>query len=173
MRIQNVTKKSDNTLLISKGKKIRFPDRTYSSFSLLSGCPFLSVNSPSASSLYLKWSGYAGASVYLLDLRVVNSTSIAPLVVLQTAPSTERRIQGLRPGSFYQVTLKVFEFYNIVCTNVEITTTGNDLLYFFSCELNKTKHQSPSAESFILYSLSACHIPDHLFQSSFQYIYTV
>ncbi|TNN67818.1 Fibronectin type III domain-containing protein 7 [Liparis tanakae] len=87
------------------------------------GCPFLSVTSPSASSLYLRWSGYAGASVYLLDLRVVNSTSIAPLVVMQTAPSTERRIQGLRPGSFYQVTLKVFEFYTIVCTNVEITTT--------------------------------------------------
>lgn len=86
----------------------------------------MSVTSPSASTLNVVWSSYSGASVYLLDLRVVNSTSIAPVVVMQSAPSTQRLIQGLRPGHDYQVTLKVFQFYTVVCTNMTITMTGKD-----------------------------------------------
>lgn len=86
----------------------------------------MSASSPSASTLNLEWSSYSGASVYLLDLRVVNSTSIAPVVVMQTAPRTQRLIQGLRPGHVYQVTLKVFEFTSVVCTNTTQTITGKD-----------------------------------------------
>lgn len=86
----------------------------------------MSVTSSSASTLSVVWSSYTGASVYLLDLRVVNSTNIAPVVVMQSAPSTHRVIQGLRPGHVYQVTLKVFEFYTVVCTDIEITMTGKD-----------------------------------------------
>ena len=97
-------------------------------FSLFSGCNIVSVTSPSASTLNVIWSSYTGASVYLLDLRVVNSTSIAPVVVMQSAPSTQRLIQGLRPGHVYQVTLKVFEFYTVVCTDTENTMTGTDNL---------------------------------------------
>ncbi|XP_071348392.1 LOW QUALITY PROTEIN: pneumococcal serine-rich repeat protein-like [Trachinotus anak] len=85
-------------------------------------CDIVSATSPSASTLNVVWSSYTGTSV-LLDLRVVNSTSVAPVVVMQSAPSTQRLIQGLRPGHVYQVTLKVFEFYAVVCTDVEITMT--------------------------------------------------
>ncbi|XP_067460816.1 mucin-4-like [Thunnus thynnus] len=42
---------------------------------------------------------------------------------MQSAPSTQRLIQGLRPGHVYQVTLKVFEFYTVVCTDTENTMT--------------------------------------------------
>lgn len=91
-----------------------------------SGCNIVSVTSPSASTLNVVWDSYTGASVYVLDLRVVNSTNIAPVVVMQSAPSTQRRIQGLRPGHAYQVTLKVFQFYTIVCTEVEMAMTGKD-----------------------------------------------
>ncbi|KAM3604918.1 uncharacterized protein V6R79_017981 [Siganus canaliculatus] len=86
-------------------------------------CNIVSVTSPSASTLNVVWSSYSGASVYLLDLRVVNTTSIAPVVVMQSAPSTQRRIQGLRPGHVYQVTLKVFQYYTVLCTDTEQTIT--------------------------------------------------
>lgn len=86
----------------------------------------MSVASPSASTLNVAWSSYSGATKYLLDLRVVNSTSVAPVVVMQSAPSTQRLVQGLRPGHNYQVTLKVFEFYDNVCTAVKTAITGKD-----------------------------------------------
>lgn len=86
----------------------------------------MSVTSPSASTLNVVWSSYSGASVYLLDLRVVNSTNIAPVVVMQSAPSTQRLIQGLRPGHVYQVTMKVFQFYTVVCTDGELAITGKE-----------------------------------------------
>lgn len=91
----------------------------------------MSVTSPSASTLNVVWSSYSGASVYLLDFRVVNSTSIAPVVVMQSAPSTQRLIQGLIPGHVYQVTMKVFQFYTVVCTDVEQAITGKGTLSFF------------------------------------------
>lgn len=84
----------------------------------------MSVTSPSASTLNVVWSAYDGASVYMLDLRVVNSTTVAPVVVMQTAPSTQRLVQGLRPGHRYELTLKVFEFHTVVCTDVQLTVTG-------------------------------------------------
>lgn len=87
------------------------------------------VTSPSASTLNVVWSSYSGASTYLLDLRVVNSTTVAPVVVMQSAPSTQRLIQGLRPGRVYNVTLKVFRFYDILCTDVEISMTGKDTFF--------------------------------------------
>lgn len=91
----------------------------------------MSVTSPSASTLNVVWSSYSGASVYLLDFRVVNSTSIAPVVVMQSAPSTQRLIQGLIPGHVYQVTMKVFQFYTVVCTDVVQAMTGKGTLSFF------------------------------------------
>ncbi|XP_075875918.1 fibronectin type III domain-containing protein 7-like [Nelusetta ayraudi] len=90
---------------------------------LATGCNIVSVSSPSASTLNVEWSSYSGASVYLLDLRVVNSTSIAPVVVMQVAPRTQRLIQGLRPGHVYHVTLKVFQFTSVVCTTMKEAIT--------------------------------------------------
>lgn len=90
----------------------------------LSGCSIVSVDSPSASTLNVKWSSYSMATVYLLDLRVVNSTTIAPVVVMTTAPNTGRLVQGLQPGHHYQITMKVFEYTTVVCTNVTEAMTG-------------------------------------------------
>ncbi len=104
----------------------------------------MSVTSPSASTLNVVWSSYSGASVYLLDLRVVNSTSIAPVVVMQTAPSTQRLIQGLRPGHVYQVKLKVFHFLTSVCTGIQQTMTGKDT--FFNQVPSKIKQKDPFAK---------------------------
>lgn len=84
----------------------------------------MSVESSSASTLNVKWSSYTGATVYLLDLRVVNSTTIAPVVVMTTAPSTQRLIQGLQPGQHYLITMKVFQYTTIVCTDDKETMTG-------------------------------------------------
>ncbi|CAJ1072098.1 unnamed protein product%2C partial [Xyrichtys novacula] len=108
------------------GMKVNFcQPRTYSvsCFPFFSGCDITSVTSPSASTLQLHWSSYPGASVYLLNLKVVNSTSIAPVVVTQSAPITQRLIQGLRPGHVYEVTLKVLEYYSVRCTDAVITMT--------------------------------------------------
>ena len=93
---------------------------------MFSGCNIVSATSPSASTLNVEWSTYPGASHYVLDLRVVNSTSIAPVMVTQNIPSTQRLIQGLRPGRVYKVTLKVFQFVTVLCTDFEITMTGKD-----------------------------------------------
>eukprot|EP00063_Salmo_salar_P021882 XP_013996717.1 PREDICTED: fibronectin type III domain-containing protein 7-like [Salmo salar] len=89
----------------------------------LAACSITSITSPSASTLDVKWNSYPGATNYFLDLRVVNSISIAPVVVTLPVSSTQRLIQGLRPGSVYQVQLKVFQFYYVMCTNTQIATT--------------------------------------------------
>ncbi|KAK5919430.1 hypothetical protein CgunFtcFv8_023326 [Champsocephalus gunnari] len=42
---------------------------------------------------------------------------------MQYAPSTKRLIQGLKPGHDYKVTLKVFQYTNVVCTHFKTTKT--------------------------------------------------
>lgn len=84
--------------------------------------------SPSASALNVEWSSYTEASGYLLDLREVNSSNIASVVVAQYASSTQALVQGLKPGRVYQVTLKVLLFYTVVCQDVETAMTGKDTL---------------------------------------------
>lgn len=59
-----------------------------------------------------------------MDLRVKNSTNFAPVVVTLPASRTERTVQGLRPGTNYSVTLKVFQFYFVVCMDTTEASTG-------------------------------------------------
>lgn len=75
------------------------------------------------------WSAYSSDSVYVLDLRVVNSTTIPPLMVMQSPTSTEKVVQGLRPGLVYEVTLRVLLFWNLVCRDTQIAMTGKDMLF--------------------------------------------
>ncbi|XP_071392950.1 fibronectin-like [Centroberyx affinis] len=86
-------------------------------------CSITSVSSPSASTLKVVWSSNSAASTYLLDFRVVNSTSIAPVVVSMSRYSTQRLVQGLRPGRTYEVTFKAFQYYNILCSDKQIAMT--------------------------------------------------
>lgn len=92
----------------------------------LTGCKILSAKSSSASSILVKWEKYAGATNYFLDFRVTNNTQIAPNVLTLPATWTEHDMQALRPGTTYKVTLKVFQFYTLICTITAEATTGKE-----------------------------------------------
>lgn len=66
------------------------------------------------------------ATSYFLDLRVKNNTNFAPVVVTLPATGTEKDVQGLRPGTEYSVTLKVFQFYFVVCVDTTVASTGKE-----------------------------------------------
>ncbi|CAL8324041.1 unnamed protein product [Arctogadus glacialis] len=77
-------------------------------------CSITSISSPSAPTLRVAWDAYPGAGAsYRLNLRAVNSTDTAPVMVDTTA--TQRLVQGLRPGSYYDVTLKALQYYTERC----------------------------------------------------------
>lgn len=78
------------------------------------------------SSILVKWEKYARATNYFLDLRVRNNTHAAPVVVTLSSSQTEKDVNGLRPGTQYTVTLKVFQFYFVVCMDTEVATTGEE-----------------------------------------------
>ncbi|KAI7809537.1 hypothetical protein IRJ41_010869 [Triplophysa rosa] len=80
-------------------------------------CNITSITSTAASSLLVKWNSFPSATSYLLDVRVVNSTTIAPVLVQLASSYTEKLVQGLRPGHNHIVTLKVFQFYYVMCIN--------------------------------------------------------
>lgn len=84
----------------------------------------MSAKSSGASSILVKWDKYTGATNYFLDLRVKNNTQFAPIVLTLPATSQERVVFGLRPGTEYSVTLKVFQFYFVVCMTTAVATTG-------------------------------------------------
>ncbi|XP_008292889.1 uncharacterized protein fndc7b [Stegastes partitus] len=81
------------------------------------GCKILSATSSSASSIYVEWEKYPGATSYLLDLRKKNSSGSAPVVVTVSGDKTSKDVQGLKQGTEYSVTLKVFLFYFVECVN--------------------------------------------------------
>ncbi|PWA21255.1 hypothetical protein CCH79_00009504 [Gambusia affinis] len=78
-------------------------------------CKILSVRSTSATSIFVKWESFPGATSYMLDTRRRNSTDMAPIVLVSGAQVTERNILGLSPGTEYNVTLKVINFLSVSC----------------------------------------------------------
>lgn len=122
--------KFTDTNIVVREKNIQYViliPRIWSFLSL--ECHITSVTSPSASALNVKWTSFTDATNYFLDLRIVNDTSVAPVVVTLPASSTQRLVQGLRPGRFYDITLKVFKFYYVVCTNSKQSYTGKIHVY--------------------------------------------
>lgn len=67
---------------------------------------------------------YTGATNYILDLRVVNMSSVAPVVVTVSVPTTLKEVFGLKPGNLYTVVVKVFRFYSVECSDTRIARTG-------------------------------------------------
>ncbi|KAJ1170951.1 hypothetical protein NDU88_002822 [Pleurodeles waltl] len=68
-----------------------------------------SVTSPTSAQLSCNWvSSFSLVSYFMLDLRVVNDSSIPPVSVYTTLSTRSRLIQGLRAGTRYNVTLKSF-----------------------------------------------------------------
>ncbi|KAM7387685.1 hypothetical protein PAMP_023907 [Pampus punctatissimus] len=90
------------------------------------GCKILSVTPTGPSSILVKWVKQPGATNYFLDLRVKNNTDFAPVVVTLPATVTEKDVQGLRPGTEYSVTLKVFQFYFVECVVKAVGSTVPD-----------------------------------------------
>lgn len=130
----------------------------------------MSVTSPSASTLDVVWSSTTDATSYILDLSVVNSTTVAPVVLMPTRFETHRLVQGLRPGHIYEVTLKALQYYTVLCTDAVETITGKGSS-IKSNQVNTTGEFCllNNVDFLILHSHSTCHISDHLFQSYFKY----
>ncbi|XP_034038477.1 fibronectin type III domain-containing protein 7-like [Thalassophryne amazonica] len=73
--------------------------------------------------MHVRWSSDSSATQYELNFRNLNA-SVAVISVMQAASiGTERLVQGLRPGHYYEVTLKIVEYLTVVCTNVKISQT--------------------------------------------------
>ncbi|KAI5609206.1 hypothetical protein C0J50_6208 [Silurus asotus] len=85
-----------------------------------------SISSPSASSLLVQWSTYSEATNYILDLRVVNMTGVAPVVVSVSASTSQKEVFGLKPGTVYTVVLKVFRFFSVACSDTKTAKTVPD-----------------------------------------------
>ncbi|GAA6076390.1 uncharacterized protein LOC113651476 [Tachysurus ichikawai] len=85
-----------------------------------------SISSPSASSLLVQWTSYPVATNYILDLRVVNMSSVAPVVVTVSASTTQKEVFGLKPGTLYTAVVKVFRFYSVECSDTRIAKTVPD-----------------------------------------------
>ncbi|KAK2835181.1 hypothetical protein Q5P01_015665 [Channa striata] len=111
----------------AEGTKVLLcPQRLYSAScsgsDVGTGCKISSARASGPSSILVKWEVYPGAASYFLDLRVVNNTSFVPVVVNVPPSVTEKDVQGLRPGTEYVVTLKVFQFlFSSACL---VTTTA-------------------------------------------------
>lgn len=75
--------------------------------------------------MVIKWEPYTGAASYFLDIRIVNNTNVVPIVLSLQATVTEKTVQGLRPGTEYIVTFKVFKFlFSAVCVTSTTVWTG-------------------------------------------------
>ncbi|XP_036412775.1 fibronectin type III domain-containing protein 7-like [Colossoma macropomum] len=130
-------------------------------------CDITSITSPSASNLYIKWTSFPGATNYFMDLRVVNSTTVTPVVLQFTASTTEKLVQGLRPGSLYQVTLKVYQFYYVMCISSTLAQTvpaASQITFFKAISSTSITFQWSSvvgADSYVLVVEGAFHTEYH------------
>lgn len=107
-----------------------------------SDCPILSVTSAGPSSMLVKWKPYSTASSYFLDLRVRNKPLIPPVVVTIHKSRTEQLVRGLTPGTEYIVTLKVFDFYYVVCTDTHEATTGKHSMCYSIWDTGMTNYNT-------------------------------
>ncbi|XP_061636365.1 fibronectin-like isoform X2 [Phyllopteryx taeniolatus] len=120
------------------------------------GCQILTAAPSGPSSILVKWKQYTGATNYFLDLRVKNIRNIAPVVVTLPATQTEKIVRGLQPGTNYSVTLKVFQFYFVVCVDRSEASTVPDTSQIIDGKaLSSTSivvkwSEVPSAEQYLL-----------------------
>ncbi|XP_015242186.1 PREDICTED: uncharacterized protein LOC107092315 [Cyprinodon variegatus] len=92
-------------------------------YSLAAECVIVSVESPSASQLDVKWQSYSGAAFYNLTLKDMNLTGTTPVMQLQVL-GTQRLVNGLRHGHFYELTLSAFDVnLGLLCKVTKIANT--------------------------------------------------
>ncbi|XP_047442067.1 uncharacterized protein LOC125008801 [Mugil cephalus] len=125
-----------------------------------SECKILSASPSSATSVLVKWEQYPKGTGYLLDLRKINSSDTAPIVVSANPQTTELNVHGLSPGQEYKVTLKVFAFYFVECvTSVTVGTVPDtaqilDARALTSSSITVTWSTVPSAQHYYLQVVS-------------------
>ncbi|XP_058890780.1 uncharacterized protein LOC131740090 [Acipenser ruthenus] len=88
----------------------------------ISGLTITEISSPSATELEVKWTPASGVN-YFLDLRVVNSTNIAPIVLFLPESPTVRLVGGLRPATVYNVTVKSSILFYVVESTWKLAAT--------------------------------------------------
>ncbi|XP_075688602.1 fibronectin type III domain-containing protein 7-like [Rhinoderma darwinii] len=68
------------------------------------------VTSPTSAQLLVSWNSSSTlVSYFMLDLRVVNNASIAPITAIASVSIRSKLIQGLRAGTFYNITLRSYQ----------------------------------------------------------------
>ncbi|XP_071983673.1 uncharacterized protein [Engystomops pustulosus] len=68
------------------------------------------VTSPNSAQILVSWtSSSPSVSYFMLDLRVVNNATIAPITSIASVSTRSRLIQGLRSGTFYNITLRSYQ----------------------------------------------------------------
>ncbi|XP_053326269.1 uncharacterized protein LOC128500923 [Spea bombifrons] len=78
-----------------------------------------SVTSPASAQLLISWNSTSSlVSYFMLELRVVNNTSIAPITAFISLSSRSRLMQGLRAGTYYHVTLRSYAANGAVLSTV-------------------------------------------------------
>ncbi|XP_053549799.1 uncharacterized protein LOC128641237 [Bombina bombina] len=67
------------------------------------------ITCPNSAQLQIFWNSTSSqVSYFMLDLRVVNNSAIPAVSIFSTGSSRNRTVQGLRAGTFYNVTLKSY-----------------------------------------------------------------
>ncbi|KAM9324544.1 uncharacterized protein PAF06_000603 [Gastrophryne carolinensis] len=67
------------------------------------------VTSPQSAQLLISWNSSSSlVATFTLDLRVVNNNSTAPITGFASSTTRSKLMQGLRAGTYYNVTLKSF-----------------------------------------------------------------
>nr|XP_015211037.1 PREDICTED: uncharacterized protein LOC102685057 [Lepisosteus oculatus] len=110
-------------LLGTLGFPLFFVSLIQISFGQQSDFRIVEITSPSASQLNVKWTLCRGATNYLLDIRIDNVFNVAPVVVMLPASTTTKLVEGVRPGTLYNVTVKAFQFYYIINSTSKLATT--------------------------------------------------
>ncbi|XP_040216966.1 fibronectin type III domain-containing protein 7-like [Rana temporaria] len=90
--------------------------RTLFLFSVLFQCSkgqkdlqITNVTSPTSAQLVVSWNSSSTLVAYfMLDLRVANNSSIAAITAIASTTSRSKLMQGLRTGTYYNVTLKSY-----------------------------------------------------------------
>ncbi|XP_040264694.1 mucin-3A-like [Bufo bufo] len=79
------------------------------------------VKSPTSAELLISWTSSSTlVSFFMLDLRVVNNATIAPITVMVSTSTRSRVIQGLRAGTFYNITLRSYQSNGAVLATASV-----------------------------------------------------
>ncbi|KAE8611011.1 hypothetical protein XENTR_v10012301 [Xenopus tropicalis] len=81
------------------------------------------VTSPTSAQLQITWTSTSSSTSYfMLELRVVNNTAIALVSSLATTTTRSKLVQGLRAGTFYNVSVKSYTVSGALISAASVQT---------------------------------------------------